>query len=144
VENLEECGVFKMKKVLTFMVGDLFHIGHLNMLEKASQLGDYLIIGIPTSWTIKEHIKGKTPIFSAEERLRIVQSLKMVNFAFIYTDTDSLNESIRLLQPDVICRGDDNKNFFGKTVAEEVGCEIVYFPYTKGISSTEIRRRLCE
>jgi len=133
-----------MKKVITFMVGDLFHIGHLNMLQNAKKLGDYLIVGIPTSWTIKEHIKGKTPIFSAEERLRIVQALEIVDFAFIYTDNDSLDESIRLLKPDIICRGDDNKNFFGKKASEEIGCEIVYFPYTQGISSTEIRRRLCE
>jgi len=133
-----------MKKVLTFMVGDLFHIGHLNMLQKAKALGDYLIVGIPTSWTIKEHIKGKDPIFSAEERLRIVQALKIVNFAFIYTDSNSLNESIRLLKPDIVCRGDDNKNFVGKEASEEIGVEIVYFPYTKGISSSEIRRKLCD
>ncbi len=133
-----------MKKVLTFMVGDIFHIGHLNILEKAKSLGDYLIVGIPTSWTIKEHIKNKTPIFSAEERLRIIQALAIVNFAFIYTDSDALKESIYLINPDIVCRGDDNKDFVGKQAAEICGAEIVFFPYTKGISTTKIGEKLCE
>jgi glycerol-3-phosphate cytidylyltransferase len=123
------------------MVGDLFHIGHLNLLERASKLGD-LIVGIPTSWTIGEHIKGHPTVISAEDRLRIIQALKFVDFAFVYTDSDALNKSIRLLKPDIICRGDDNKNFVGKYVAEELGIEIVYFPYTVEISSTKIREGL--
>ena len=130
------------KTVLTFMVGDIFHVGHLNLLEKAKALGDYLIVGIPTSWTIEEHIKGKEPIFSAEDRLRIVEALEIVNFAFIYTDSKSLNESIMLLRPDFVCRGDDNKNFVGKEMAEKIGAKIIYFPYTKGISSSKLRRKL--
>jgi cytidyltransferase-like protein len=123
------------------MVGDLLHIGHLNLLERASKLGD-LIVGIPTSWTIQEHIKGHPTVISAEDRLRIIQALKFVDFAFVYTDSDALNKSIRLLKPDIICRGDDNKNFVGKDVAEELGIEIVYFPYTVEISSTKIREGL--
>jgi cytidyltransferase-like protein len=123
------------------MVGDLLHVGHLNLLERASKLGD-LIVGIPTSWTIQEHIKGHPTVISAEDRLRIIQALKFVDFAFVYTDSDALNKSIRLLKPDIICRGDDNKNFVGKDVAEELGIEIVYFPYTKEISSTRIREGL--
>jgi len=123
------------------MVGDLLHVGHLNLLERASKLGD-LIVGIPTSWTIQEHIKGHPTVISAEDRLRIIQALKFVDFAFVYTDSDALNKYIRLLKPDIICRGDDNKNFVGKDVAEELGIEIVYFPYTKEISSTRIREGL--
>jgi len=131
-----------MKKVLTFMVGDIFHIGHLNLLENAKSLGDYLIVGIPTSWTIKKHIKFREPIFSAEERLRIVQSLKIVDFAFIYTDNNALNESIKLLKPDIVCRGDDNKNFIGKKSAEEINAKIVFFPYTQGVSSGKLRSKI--
>lgn len=130
-------------KVLTFGVMDMFHSGHLNLLERASKLGDYLIVGIPTNWTISEHIKHREPIIPAEDRLRIVQAIKYVDFAFIYTDSDALEESIRLIKPDVICRADDNKDFVGRKVAEEVGAEIVYLPYTKGISSTELREK-CE
>jgi glycerol-3-phosphate cytidylyltransferase len=101
-----------------------------------------LIVGIPTSWTINEHIKFREPIFTAEERLRIVESIKGVDFAFIYTDSDALNESIKLLKPDVVCRGDDNKDFVGRKTAEEIGAEIVFFPYTKGISSGTLRSKL--
>lgn len=129
-----------MKKVLTFMVGDIFHIGHLNMLEKAKALGDYLMVGIPTDWTINEHIKNETPIFTSEQRLRIIQALKVVDFAFIYTDSKALLKSIVLLKPDIVCRGDDNKNFVGRDVAEKIGAKIVFFQYTKGISSGKLRR----
>jgi len=131
-----------MKKVLTFMVGDIFHIGHLTLLQKAKNLGDYLIVGIPSSWTINEHIKNRVPIFSAEERLRIVQAIRYVDFAFIYTDSDALNESIKLLKPNIVCRGDDNKEFVGREVSESVGAEIVFFPYTKSVSSNKLRRLL--
>jgi cytidyltransferase-like protein len=128
-------------RVLTFGVFDLFHAGHLNLLERAKGLGDKLIVGIPTSWTIAEHIKGREPVIPAEDRLRIVQALKCVDFAFIYTDSDSLKESIRFLEPDIICRADDNKDFVGKEVAEEIGAEIVFLPYTKGISTTILRNK---
>ena len=132
------------KVVMTFMVADMFHSGHLNLLERAKALGDKLIVGIPTNWTIAEHIKGKDPVIQAEDRLRIVQALKYVDFAFIYTDTDALKESIRLLRPDIVCRGDDWKDFVGKDAAEEVGAEIVFLPYTQSISSTKLREKLCE
>jgi glycerol-3-phosphate cytidylyltransferase len=131
----------QMKKVMTFMVGDMFHVGHLNLLERASKLGDYLIVGIPTNWTIAEHIKHRDPIIQAEARLRIIQAIEYVNFAFIYTDNDTLDESIRLIKPDVVCRADDNLDFAGRKVAEEIGAEIVFFPYTEGISSTELRNK---
>lgn len=131
-----------MKKVLTFAVCDMFHSGHLNMLERAKNLGDYLIVGIPTSWTIKEHIKGREPIISAEDRLRIVQAIKYVDFAFIYADTPALEESVRIIKPDIFCRGDDKKDFYGREVVEEVGAKIVFLPYTKGISSTEIKEKI--
>ena len=131
-----------MIKVLTFMVGDIFHIGHLNFLDKASKLGDYLIVGVPSSWTIKEHIKNKEPLFNAEERLRIVQAIKYVDFAFVYTDNNALNESIKLLKPNIVCRGDDNKKFIGRKMSEKMGAKIVFFPYTKGISTTKLKKRL--
>jgi glycerol-3-phosphate cytidylyltransferase len=128
-------------KVMTFMVADMFHSGHLNLLERASNLGDYLIVGIPTNWTISEHVKHREPVIVAEDRLRIVQAIKYVDFAFIYTDNDSLDESIRLIRPDIVCRADDNLDFAGRKVAEEIGAEIVFFPYTEGISSTELRSK---
>ena len=131
-----------MKKVLTFMVGDIFHIGHLTLLQRAKKLGDYLIVGLPSSWTISEDIKGREPIFPSEERLRIVQAIRYVDFAFVYTDNNALNESIKLLKPDVVCRGDDNKNFIGREVAESIGAEIIFFPYTQGISSGKLRSKI--
>jgi glycerol-3-phosphate cytidylyltransferase len=128
---------------MTFGVMDMLHTGHLNLLERAKGLGDYLIVGIPTNWTISEHIKHREPVINAEDRLRLVQAIKYVDFAFIYTDSDSLKESIKLIKPDVVCRADDNKDFVGLKEAKEVGAEIVFFPYTKGVSSTELRTK-CE
>jgi bifunctional ADP-heptose synthase (sugar kinase/adenylyltransferase) len=60
-----------------------------------------------------------------------------------YHSAEELRRLIRLLKPDIVCRGDDQMDFIGKEEAEEVGAEIVYFPYSKDISSTKIKERVC-
>jgi len=133
-----------MKKVMTLMCADLFHTGHLNLLERAKNLGDILIVGLPTNWTIKEHTKGKDMVMSAEERLRIVQSCRYVDFAFIYTDVPSAERSIELLKPDLYVRGDDWVDFPAKSKIVELKIPIKYLPYTLGVSTTDIRKRCIE
>lgn len=127
-------------KILSIGVWDYLHRGHLNLLEKASELGD-LIIAVKTSEGTKR-LKGKEPIQSFEDRLRIIRSLKFVDSVIgIDNDEDKL---IELLHPDIICRGDDWKDFPGKKTAKKLGIKIVYFKYTKNISTTLIRKKLNE
>ncbi|MHA1591197.1 MAG: adenylyltransferase/cytidyltransferase family protein [Candidatus Heimdallarchaeaceae archaeon] len=125
-------------KVFTSMVGDLFHIGHLRIIEKASDLGT-LIVGIPTSDS-NIIMKGHPTIVSFEQRLRIIQSIKGVHLCLGYHSKNELEKLISLIKPDIVCRGDDEKDFVGKDVAEKLGAKIIYFPYSKEISSTKIRR----
>ena len=128
---------------MTLMCADLFHVGHLNLLERAKNLGDVLIVGIPTNWTIKEHTKGTDMVISAEDRLRIVQACRYVDFAYIYADVSSANKSIELLRPDLYVRGDDWIDFPCKEKIEELKIPIKYLPYTKGISTTDIKEKIC-
>ena len=128
------------KKVMTLMCADIFHVGHLNLLERAKKLGDVLIVGIPTNWTIAEHTKKIDLVVPAEERLRIVQAIEWVDFAYIYADVESAEKSIELLKPDLYVRGDDWIDFPCKAKIESLGIPIKYLPYTRGVSSTERRK----
>lgn len=135
-----------MEKIvgLTFMTADLFHVGHLNLLERASNYCDEIYVGIPSSYTIKEHIKGKEPIISSEDRLRIVNSCKYVNFSFVYVDNKSIDKAINIIKPNIIFRGDDWHDFPGSKEAKKLKIKIIYLPYTKNVSSTEIKRKICK
>jgi phosphoenolpyruvate phosphomutase / 2-hydroxyethylphosphonate cytidylyltransferase len=127
--------------VFTSMTGDLLHVGHLRIIEQASKLGT-LIVGIPTSES-NEKIKGYPTAISFENRLRMIQSIKGVHLCLGYHSQEELENLIRLIKPDIVCRGDDQIDFIGKDVAESIGAKIVYFPYSKDISSTKIREDIC-
>lgn len=129
---------------LTFMTADLFHTGHLTLLERAKQYCDEIYVGIPSSYTISEHIKGKEPTISSEDRLRIVNSCRYVDFSFVYVDNESINKAINIIKPNIIFRGDDWKDFPGSKEAKKLKIKLLYFPYTKGISSTEIKDKICK
>lgn len=130
------CGVF-----------DLFHVGHLNLLENCKKQCEVLIVGVCTDEYVKK-IKNKTPIFSQEERARIIQALNVVDDAVI-VDIEEVNDKIlaqKLFDFDVLFSGDDWKGTerYMKTEKEfeEIGVAIEYLPYTKGISTTLIKESL--
>lgn len=127
--------------IFTSMVADLLHVGHLRIIEQASKLGT-LVVGIPTSESNKI-IKGYPTTISFEHRLRMVQSIKGVHLCLGYHSKEELENLIRLIKPDIVCRGDDQTEFIGKDVAEEIGAKIVYFPYSHEISSTKIKEDIC-
>lgn len=129
------------RKVLTSMVGDLFHVGHLNLLEKASKLGN-LIVCIPTSEGAFQ-AKGRKPVISFEDRLRIVNSLKFVTTTIGFYNNEHLDKIIELIRPDLFVRGDDWPDFPGRTKLSELNIPIEFLPYTKGISSTLIKEKIC-
>lgn len=125
-------------------VFDLFHIGHLNLLKNAKGLCDKLIVGITTDELIVSY-KNKKSVIPFAERIEIVRNLKYVDAV---VPQESMNKfSIwEKLKFDIMFVGDDWyntdkwKNLEKKFV--EVGVKIVYFPYTKGISSTLINKIL--
>lgn len=134
----------KYKIGYTTGVYDLFHIGHLNILKKAKEQCEYLIVGVTTDKEVLR-VKNKKPIIPFEERLDIVQSIKYVDKAVPEHDVDKLLawEEYRF---NVIFKGDDWKGSPKWLKYEEEfakrNVEVVFFPYTKGTSSTELRKVL--
>ena len=126
-------------------VFDMFHIGHLNILRRAKEQCDYLIVGVSTDELVKEY-KNKTPIIPFEERAEIVQSIDCVDRVMAQENRDKY-EAWRELKFDVMFVGDDwkGKPLFMKVEEEfkKVGVDVVYFPYTKDTSSTILREKLC-
>ena len=125
-------------------VFDMFHIGHLNILRRAKEQCDYLIVGVSTDELVKEY-KNKTPIIPFEERAEIVQSIDCVDRVIAQENRDKY-EAWRELKFDVMFVGDDwkGKPLFIKVEEEfkKVGVDVVYFPYTNDTSSTILREKL--
>ena len=126
-------------------VFDLFHIGHLNLLKNAKGMCDRLVVGV----TVDELVsyKGKNALIPFEDRIEIVRSCRYVDAAVPQYSMDKL-DACRKLKASVLFVGDD---WYGtekwKDYDKNFGCEevkIVYFPYTKGISSTIITKALHE
>ena len=125
-------------------VFDMFHIGHLNILRRAKEQCEYLIVGVSTDELVKEY-KNKTPIIPFEERAEIVRSIDCVDRVIAQENRDKY-EAWRELKFDVMFVGDDwrGKPLFMKVEEEfkKVGVDVVYFPYTKDTSSTILREKL--
>lgn len=136
----------KYKIGYTDGVYDLFHVGHLNMINAAKENCEYLIVGVHGDDVVKEY-KHRAPIIDENDRKRIVESVKGVDRAVINRFRDKM-KLWELYHFDVVFIGDDWKgterwNAFEK-VLKEVGVDVIYVPYTKGISTTDIRKKIME
>lgn len=135
-----------MKKVIGYTTGvfDMFHIGHLNILKRAKEQCDYLIVGVSTDELCLNY-KKKKPVIPYEERKAIVEAIRYVDEVIPQKDRDKFAAWERI-GFDVMFVGDDWKNstLFNKVEKElnAVGVNIVFFPYTKGTSSTILREKL--
>ena len=136
----------KYKVGYTTGVYDMFHVGHLNILQKAKELCDYLIVGVSTDELVMKS-KGHAPVIPFEERCRIVEAVRYVDRVVPQEDKDKFGAWERY-KFDVMFVGDDWK---GKPLFVEaekklnsVGAEVVYFPYTGHISSTMLREKLSD
>ncbi|AJD92704.1 glycerol-3-phosphate cytidiltransferase [Jeotgalibacillus malaysiensis] len=125
-------------------VFDLFHVGHLNILRKAKEHCDYLIVGVSTDELVKQY-KKKTPVISFEDRVAIVESIKYVDEVVPQVSRDKV-AAWQELRFDAMFVGDDWKgsNLFTKTerMFHELGVEVVYFPYTANISTTQVKNKV--
>ena len=127
-------------------VFDLFHIGHLNILRNAKAMCDKLIVGVSTDELIWEY-KNKKAVIPFDERCEIVRNIRCVD-AVVRQDTMDKYEAWKKIKFDVLFVGDDwyNTDKWQKIENEllEVGVRTVYFPYTRGTSSTLINKILEE
>ncbi|NOU62182.1 adenylyltransferase/cytidyltransferase family protein [Marinifilum caeruleilacunae] len=123
-----------MKKVITFGTFDLFHIGHLRILERAREYGDYLIVGVSTD-ALNFSKKQKNPIYNQEDRKKIIHALKVVDEVFDEESLELKGEYIKKHKADVLVMGNDWEGKFDEF--KEI-CEVVYLERTPSISTTEI------
>ena len=121
-------------------VWDLFHVGHLNLLRNAKGVGDKLIVGVSTDELVQK-VKNKTPVIPYEQRVQIVRAIKYVD-AVIPQVTRDKTELIKKLNVDVVVAGDDWDKLQGQELLEERGGRIMFFPYTKSVSTTELIDRI--
>lgn len=123
-----------MKKVITFGTFDVFHVGHINILERAAQLGDHLVVGI-SSDSLNFSKKNRYPVYSQSDRVKIISSLKFVDETFIEESLELKRCYIERYMADVLVMGDDWQGRFDEFSDL---CEVVYLPRTPSISTTEI------
>ena len=123
-----------MKRVYSDIVGDLFHIGHINMFKQAREYGDYLIVGVHSDKTVESY--KRKPIISENDRYEIIKNCKLV-------DEVITQDYIKENKIDVVIHGDDNSFSENYKVPIEMGI-MKYVKYTEGISTTKIIGRINE
>ena len=134
----------KYKIGYTTGVFDLFHIGHLNILKRAKEQCDYLIVGVSTDENVRKY-KNKTPVIPYEERVEIIKAIRYVDEVVPQCNMDKFAAWERL-RFNAVFHGDDWKGSSMYNEIEEklksVGVDVVFLEHTKGTSSTEITKRL--
>lgn len=135
-----------MKTVYIPGCWDLLHLGHVRVLEAARQLGTFLVVGVAGDDAIKQD-KGHLPIIPQEQRVYLVASLRCVDVASIYSDL-SFIPHLCYFHPQILAVGEqwgkEKRHKNAERWAAENNCEIVTLPYTHGISTSEIIKRIKE
>lgn len=124
--------------IVTFGTYDVFHVGHLRLLERARALGDRLIVGV-SSDELNYRKKGRYPVFTQQERMDIVAALRCVDEVFIEESLELKREYLLRYRADVLTMGDDWAGKF-----DEFGdiCRVVYFDRTPAISTTAVIEKI--
>ncbi|BEB57162.1 TPA: adenylyltransferase/cytidyltransferase family protein [Escherichia coli] len=123
-----------MKRIITFGTFDVFHVGHINIIERAKKLGDYLIVGV-SSDELNFSKKQRYPIYNQTDRLKIISSMKCVDEVFIEESLELKLEYIKKYKADILVMGDD---WTGRFDWVKTDCEVIYLPRTPSVSTTEI------
>ena len=129
-----------MKRGITFGTFDVFHYGHLRILERTRELCDRLVVGV-SSDELNFSKKGRNPYYPWEERARIVGALKCVDAVFKEESLEKKADYVREWGADVVVMGDDWAGKFD-WVAEATGCRVVYLPRTPAISTTALIEKI--
>lgn len=138
-----------MKKIIGYTSGvyDMFHIGHLNVIKRAKEKCDFLIVGVSTDEVVEKN-KNKKPIISFEERAAIVGAIKYVDQVVPQEryDIEGKIETVKKFGINVMFVGSDWQGTEKWNKIEEelakIGCRVIYLPHTDGISSTMLREKI--
>jgi glycerol-3-phosphate cytidylyltransferase len=125
------------KKVITYGTFDMFHIGHLKLLQRLSNLGDELIVAVSTDEFNTQ--KGKTTLIPYEQRAEIVANIKCVDMVIPEHSWEQKVEDIKKYNIDTFAIGDD---WNGEFDFLKEHCNVVYLPRTKDISTTKLKKSL--
>lgn len=127
-----------MKKVITYGTFDLLHYGHINLLRRAKEFGDYLIVGLSTDEF--NQIKGKKSYFNYEKRRLMLESIKYVDQVIPEECWEQKATDVHKLDIDIFVIGDDWKGKFD--FLKDEGVEVVYLSRTPEISTTQIKKEI--
>ncbi len=127
-----------MTTVITFGTFDVFHVGHLRVLERAREFGDRLVVGVSAD-ALNLRKKDRLPVFSEAERLEIVAALRCVDEVFVEESLEQKRDYILRFGADVLVMGDDWAGKF-----DEFGdvCRVEYLPRTPAISTTALIEKI--
>jgi glycerol-3-phosphate cytidylyltransferase len=124
----------RMRTVITFGTFDVFHVGHIRVLQRAAALGDRLVVGVSAD-ALNIAKKGRAPVYTQDERMEIVASLRVVDEVFVEESLEQKRDYIVEHEADVLVMGDD---WAGKFDWVSDVCEVVYLPRTPSVSTTGI------
>ena len=127
-----------MKRIITYGTFDLLHYGHINLLKRAKQLGDYLIVALSTdefNWNSKQ----KKCFFEYEKRKQLLEAIRYVDLVIPENNWEQKVEDVKLYKIDTFVIGDD---WVGTFDFLKEHCEVVYLPRTPEISTTQIKEEM--
>ena len=127
-----------MKKVITYGTFDLLHYGHINLLRRAKELGDYLIVALSTD-EFNWDEKGKKSFFTYDQRKKLWEAIRYVDLVIPENSWDQKISDVKEFKVDTFVIGDD---WTGKFDFLKDYCEVVYLPRTPEISTTQIKNEL--
>ncbi len=130
--------LFMTTNVITFGTFDVFHLGHLRILQRAKSLGNYLVVGISTD-ELNLSKKGRRPVYKQEERMEIIASICYVDEVFYEESLEQKADYLRKYKADILVMGDD---WQGKFDHFQKICKVVYLPRTPSISTTEVIEKI--
>ena len=128
-----------MRRVITYGTFDLLHYGHINLLKRAKELGDYLIVGLSTDQF--NEIKGKKAYHNYETRKIMLEAVRYVDLVIPEDNWEQKKDDIKKYYADILVMGDD---WSTSEKFKELNnyCEVKYLPRTKGVSTTKIKEEL--
>jgi glycerol-3-phosphate cytidylyltransferase len=127
-----------MNRIVTFGTFDLYHVGHVNILDRAAELGDTVIVGV-SSDVFNMSKKGHLPIIPENQRMRIVSSHRAVSHVFLEESMELKRQYLEEHRADVLVMGDD---WVGRFDYLRDTCKVVYVPRTPDVSTTQIIERV--